>query len=264
MHDNSTVSVAVDGRGVATVALNRPDKRNAMSGEMIAELTEAAASLGADPEVRVVVMTGKGSVFCAGADLGWMRRLISGSSEDRRLEAGKLAAMLGGWNTVPKPVIARVNGSAYGGGLGLVAVADIVVASEGATFGLTETRLGLIPATISPYVFARLGEGGARRTFITAKTFGSSEAAELGLVNCAVPPDEIDATVEAEVQAALLCAPGAVAEAKSLIRLLAGTHSQELLEETASRLVDRWQDRESLEGIAAFFERRKPDWVSGF
>ena len=261
MVDRSTIAVAVDRRGVAAVTLNRPERRNAISGEMISELAAAADEIASNPSIRVVVLSAEGKVFCAGADVEWMRSQIDAAPDVLHGQAVRLARMLNAWNVVPKPVIARVQGSAYGGGLGLMAVADIVCADEVALFGLSETRLGLIPATISPYLFARLGEAGARRMFLSGRPVGGREAVDLRLVSRSVPAAELDSAVKEEVDACLACAPGAVADAKAMLRRIAGDVPEEQIDTTAGWLAKRWQDPEAREGFAAFLERRKPDWT---
>lgn len=263
MADRKTIAVAVDHRGVAAVTLSRPERRNAISGEMITELTAAADEVASEPSVRVVVLSSEGSVFCAGADLEWMRSQIDASPEVRHGQAVRLARMLNAWNVVPKPVIARVQGNAYGGGLGLMAVADIVCADENALFGLSETRLGLIPATISPYLLARLGEAGARRMFLSGRPVGGREAVDLRLVSRSVPSTELEAAVKEEVDACLACAPGAIADAKAMLRRIAGEVPEDLIDATAGWLAKRWQDPEAREGMTAFLERRRPGWTEG-
>lgn len=255
-----TITVDRDARGVARLMLNRPEKHNALSGEMIGELTEAAAELGGDPSVRVVVLAGAGESFCAGGDLGWMKAQIAADGATRAREATKLAMMLQALNTCPKPVIGQVQGNAFGGGIGLMAVCDVAVGADHARFGLTETRLGLIPATIGPYVLARMGEAMARRVFMSARLFGADEAVTLGLLARAVPAADLDAAVEAEVAPYLACAPGAVAEAKALARRLGPRIDEAVIAETIGALVRRWESPETAEGIEAFFEKRKPAW----
>jgi methylglutaconyl-CoA hydratase len=255
-----TLTLRTDARGVATLTLNRPDKRNALSAAMIAELTDAAAALGGDPSVRAVVLTGAGDSFCAGGDLAWMRAQMQASRATRITEAMGLARMLRALNELSKPLIGRVNGQAYGGGVGMMAVCDVAVGAAGARFGLTETRLGLIPATIGPYVLARMGEAMARRVFMSARLFGAEEAVTLGLLARAVDPADLDAAVEAEVAPYLACAPGAVAEAKALARRLGPPIDEGTISATIAALVARWESDEAREGIAAFFEKRAPGW----
>ena len=255
-----TLKIETDPRGVARLSLNRPEKHNAMSAQMIEELTEAAARLGADEDVRVVVLTGEGRSFCAGGDLGWMRAQMEADGAARAAEAGKLAAMLGALNRLPKPLIGRVQGNAFGGGVGLMAVCDTVVVTQSARMGLTETKLGLIPATIGPYVLARLGQGMARRVFMSSRLFPAEEAVQLGLAARAVPAEDLDAAVEAEVAPYLGVAPGAVAEAKALALSFDAVTEADVARSIAA-LVARWESDEAAEGIAAFFEKRPAHWV---
>jgi methylglutaconyl-CoA hydratase len=255
------LKIETDARGVATLTLNRPEKHNALDAELIAALSRAAGRLGRDPGVRAVVLTGAGESFCAGADLTWMKAQVAADGPTRAREAKALAQMLDALNTLPKPLIARVNGQAYGGGIGLISVADVAVGADGARFGLTETRLGLIPATIGPYVVARMGEAMARRVFFSARLFGATEAVGLGLLARAVPVEALDAEVEAEVEPYLACAPGAVAEAKALVRLLGGRIDEAAVAATIEALVRRWESPEAAEGISAFFGRRRPAWT---
>ena len=253
-----TVTLETDARGVATLTLNRPEKHNSLSAQLIAELSEAAAAMAGDKAIRAVVMTGAGESFCAGGDLGWMREQFAASREERMAEARKLAAMLGALNGLPQPLIGRVNGQAYGGGMGMMSVCDVAIAVDHAKFGFTETRLGLVPATISPYVIARMGEGPARRVFMSARLFGADEAVALGLAAKAVPMAELDAAVEAEVKPYLSTAPGAVARSKRLARMLGPKLDEATIERTIEALADAWEDPEAHEGVAAFFEKRPP------
>ena len=256
-----SVALATDARGIATLTLNRPEKHNALSSELIDALHRSVDRIAADPGVRAVILTGAGRSFCDGGDLCWMRAQFDADRAGRMGEARRLAMMLNALNTLPKPVIARVQGPAYGGGVGMMAVADVVIAAEGARFGLTETRLGLIPATISPYVIARMGEGPARSVFMSAMLFDVAEAVRLHLVTRAVPEAELDAAVETEAAAYLACAPAAVAAAKALARSLGPRIDEAVIEETIARLADTWETPEAREGIAAFFEKRPAPWV---
>jgi methylglutaconyl-CoA hydratase len=257
----STLLLETDARGVATLTLNRPDKHNALNGAMIGELQAAAAMLAADQRVRVVVLTGVGASFCAGGDLEWMRQQMAASRDERLAEARLLAEMLGALNTLPKPLIGRVQGQAFGGGVGLMSICDVAVGVNDARFGLTETRLGLIPATIGPYVVARMGEAFARRVFMSARLFDAREAVVLGLLARTVPADGLDAAVEAEVAPYLSTAPGAVARAKRLVRRLGPAIDAAVIEESIAALAEAWATDEAREGIAAFFEKRKPKWA---
>lgn len=255
-----TISLSTDARGIATLTLNRAEKHNAMSAQMISELTQAARQLGEDDAVRAVVLTGAGKSFCAGGDLGWMRDQMAADPETRFSEARKLAEMLQALNTMSRPLIGAVQGNAFGGGVGLAAVCDVAIGAIGLKMGLTETRLGLIPATIGPYVIARMGEARARRVFMSARLFDAAEAVELGLLAKAVPSADLSAAVEKEVLPYLSCAPGAVASAKSLVRSLGPTIDNLVIDQTIRALVERWETTEAHEGISAFFEKRKPSW----
>lgn len=257
----STLTLKTDGRGVATLTLNRPDKHNALNGEMIGELREAADALAANASVRAVVLTGAGKSFCAGGDLDWMRAQMLAGRAERMAQARTLASMLGALNTLPKPLIGKAQGHALGGGIGMLCVCDVAIGVEGARFGLTETRLGLIPATIGPYVLARMGEAMARRVFMSARQFSADEAVTLGVLARAVTAETLDAAVEAEVEPYLSTAPGAVARAKGLARRLGPRIDDAVIEETVIALADAWETDEAREGIAAFFEKRKAAWV---
>nr|WP_319948366.1 crotonase/enoyl-CoA hydratase family protein [uncultured Shimia sp.] len=256
-----TITIETDARGVATLTLNRPEKHNAMSGKMLEELTSAALQLGQDDSVRVVILTGEGKSFCAGGDLGWMRAQRDMDPETRGKEARKLAEMLQALNTLPKPLIGRVQGNAFGGGVGMASVCDVAVGADHLTMGLTETRLGLIPATIGPYVLSRMGEAMARRVFMSARLFKAREAVTLGLLARIVPSNDLDAAVEAEVLPYLSVAPGAVASAKALTRALGPKIDDEIIDMTIQALVSRWESDEAEEGIGAFFDKRKPSWA---
>jgi methylglutaconyl-CoA hydratase len=255
-----TLKLDTDGRGVATLTLNRPDKHNALSGPMILELAAAAAALAVDDAVRVVVLTGAGKSFCAGGDLGWMQDQMVADGQTRFREARKLAEALGALNSLPKPLIGAVQGNAFGGGVGMACVCDVTIGVDHLTMGLTETRLGLIPATIGPYVIARMGEARARRVFMSARLFGAAEAVDLGLLARAVPAADLASAVEAEVAPYLACAPGAVAAAKKLTRDLGPRIDDATIDMTIGALVACWEGQEAVEGISAFFDKRKPRW----
>ena len=256
-----TISEERDARGVATLWLDRAEKHNALSAQMIAELTGAAARLGADDAVRVVILAARGKSFCAGGDLGWMRDQFHAAPDARAQEAGKLAQMLQALNTLPKPLIGRLQGNAFGGGVGLASVCDVAIGADHMLMGLTETRLGLIPATIGPYVCARMGEARARRVFMSGRRFDATEAVTLGLLARAVPEAALDAATEAEVAPYLDCAPGAVARAKALLRHLGPRIDNDVIADTVEALSACWEGPEAREGIAAFFDRRKPVWA---
>ncbi|KPQ17154.1 MAG: methylglutaconyl-CoA hydratase [Rhodobacteraceae bacterium HLUCCO18] len=255
-----TIEIAVDARGVARLTLNRPDKHNAMNAAMIAELTEAAGRLGRDPAVRAVVLTGAGASFSAGGDLAWMRAQMKADAATRAREARSLAQMLGALDAMPKPLIGRVQGQAFGGGVGLISVCDVAVGVGGAKLGLTEVRLGLIPATIGPYVIARMGAARARAVFFSGRVFDAEEAVGLGLLARSVPFDALEEAIEAEVAPYLAAAPGAVAAGKRLVAELAPSVDEAQVARSIEALVSRWEAPESAEGIAAFFDKRRPSW----
>lgn len=258
-----TIRIDTDARGVATLTLARADKHNAMSEQMLDELTLAAKTLGADDNVRVIVLAADGPSFCAGGDLKWMRAQMEVAPSERAQQAGKLAWMLKALNDLPKPLIGRLQGNAFGGGVGLASVCDVAIGSDAILMGLTETKLGLIPATIGPYVVARMGHSMARRVFMSSRRFDAAEAVTLGVLARAVPLDQLDDAVEAEVVPYLSCAPGAVADAKALVGTLGGSVDEETITSTIDALAKRWESPESLEGISAFFEKRSPSWMDG-
>jgi len=256
-----TIRIDHDARGVATLWLDRAEKHNAMSAQMIAELTQAAQRLGDDPATRVVILAAEGKTFCAGGDLGWMRDQFEAAPEVRSAEAAKLAHMLQALNTLPKPLIGRLHGNAFGGGIGLASVCDVAIGADHIVMGLTETRLGLIPATIGPYVCARMGEAKARRVFMSGRRFDAKEGVGLNLLARSVPADDLDRAVEAEVIPYLDCAPGAVARAKALLRHLGPRIDDSVIAHTVEELAECWQGAEAPEGIGAFFDKSKPSWM---
>ena len=255
-----TLDLRSDPRGVAYLTLNTPDRRNVLSPQMIAELTEAAHSLGNDPAIRVVVLAGAGSVFCAGGDLDWMAAQIDADRPQRLREARKLADMLRALNELPKPLIGRLHGGAFGGGVGMAAVCDVAIAAVGTRFCFSETRLGIIPATIVPYVLARMGEGNARRVFMSARLFNAEEAETLDLVARVVAEPDLEAAIEAEVVPYLACAPLAVAQAKALARALGPRIDAAVIDDSIRRLADAWEGPEAVKGIRAFLDKRPPPW----
>jgi len=243
------------------ITLNRPDVRNAFDEKVIDALSACIASAGDDRSVRVVVLAGRGKAFCAGADLAWMSKAIAYSQVENLADAEDFALMLERIDTLPMPVIGRVHGAALGGGVGLAAVCDIVVASEDATFGLTEVKLGILPAVISPYVMRKIGASAARELFLTGARFGAARARELGLVHEVVPEAELDAAVDRRIEELLTSGPGAVAAAKALIRDVAGESPKDVIGLTTSRIAAQRVSPEGQEGMRAFLQKRKPDWV---
>ena len=254
-----TIESATDAQGVCTVWLNRPEKHNALSAQMIDELTEMAANL-RHSSARVVVLAARGKSFCAGGDLQWMQAQMQADRATRQEGARRLAGMLQSWNTLPQPVIGRLHGNAFGGGVGLASICDVAIGVENAWMGLTETKLGLIPATIGPYVIARMGEAAARRVFMSARKFSAQEAQSLGLLAKTVAEDALDRAVTAEVTPYLNCAPGAVAAAKKLARALGPVIDAQTIEMTVTALIAQWESPEAEEGIAAFFQKSAPSW----
>jgi methylglutaconyl-CoA hydratase len=250
--------------GVATLALARAQVHNAFDDALIGELTTVLRLLDADPTVRAVVLTGDGASFSAGADLGWMRRMAQAGEEENREDARGLATLMRTLDELQTPTVARVNGAAFGGGVGLVACCDIAIGAEGVKFGLTETRLGLVPAVISPYVIAAIGARHARRLFLTAEIFDAAEAQRIGLLHRVVPADQLDAAVQAEVDRLRAAGPTAVREAKRLVRRVASadTAARDALDAANADLIARLRvSEEGQEGLGAFFEKRKPSWT---
>ena len=260
----STLKITIAHR-VGVVWMTRAEVRNAFNETTIAELTETFRTLGADPGIRAIVLAAEGPAFCAGADLDWMRRMAQYSREENRADAMKLATMLRTIHECPKPVIARVHGAAFAGGMGLVAACDIAIASLNAEFCLTETKLGLIPATIAPYVLKAIGPSQARRYFLTAEKFDASEAFRIGLVHNIVAPEELDPTINGLLGTLMLTSAEAVAEAKRLVRDLAYRPIDDaLVADTAERIAAIRQSADGREGIASFLEKRKPRWVAEY
>ncbi|MFM7532529.1 MAG: enoyl-CoA hydratase/isomerase family protein, partial [Rubrivivax sp.] len=234
----TTLDIRIESR-VARVWLNRPEVRNAFNDRVIAELTDAFTRLGAEPGLRAIVLGGHGKAFCAGADLNWMKSMAGYGWEDNRADAQRLADMLWAVYACPLPVVGRLQGDCYAGGMGLAAACDVLVAAEGIHFCLSEARLGLLPATISPYVIRAMGEQQARRWFVTAERFTAAQAREMGFVHACVPADSLDTAVEAIVQALVDNGPAAVKACKRLVQDVAGQLvTPELRAETARRIAD--------------------------
>jgi methylglutaconyl-CoA hydratase len=250
--------------GIGYVWLNRPQVRNAFNDDTIAELTRAFTAMAGDSAVRVVVLGGRGSAFSAGGDLNWMKKMAGYSFDENFADARALADMLHTIATLPKPTVARVHGAAYAGGMGLVAACDIAVAAHEAEFCLSEVKLGLVPATISPYVLAAMGRRAAQRYFLTAERFSAAEAHRIGFVHALAPADAIDAAVAAVCRELLSGGPDAHAATKDLIRHVAGAPlTTELRAETARRIAAARATGEGKEGVRAFLEKRRPAWLPG-
>ena len=254
------IDLQVDARGIAQLTLKRADKHNALSQAMIDALRAATTRIAADPGIRVVVLQAAGPSFCAGGDLGWMRDQMAGDTAMKRAAAQSLAQMLGALNTLPQPVIGRVQGNALGGGVGMACVCDVAIAADHAKFGLTETKLGLIPATIGPYVLARMGEARARQVFMSGRVFDAQEAVRLGIIARAVPAGDLDDAVAAEVAPYLACAPGAVAAAKAFARAMGPVIDAATVARSVDALIAQWNSPEAKEGISAFFDKTNAPW----
>ena len=250
----------LDARGVATVTLNRPEVHNAFDDALIAELTGLLAHYGADPAVRALILTGAGKSFSAGADLGWMKRMAGYSYEENLADAAGLARLMNVLDRLPKPTIGLINGAAYGGGVGLVACCDIAIASERASFCLSEVKLGILPAAISPYVVAAIGPRQARRYFQTAEVIPADEARRIGLVHEVVAPDRMEAACDRILAAIFQGAPGAQADAKDLVFTVDRPLTDEVKSETGRRIALRRASEEGREGIGAFLAKREPAW----
>lgn len=255
------VSVSRGGT-IATVTLNRPELHNAFDPEMIAALHETWQRLAEDAAVRVVVLTGAGASFCAGADLGWMRASLDFSREENLADAERMAAMYEALNTLPKPVIGRINGAAVGGGVGLVACCDIAVAVDGAKFGFSEVKLGIVPGVIARYVVPKIGASHARALFVSGRRFDAALAQRIGLVHDVVPAAKLDAVVQQVVEDVLTSGPEAIGRAKRLVAAVATLPEAEMQRYTVEAIADARTGDEGQEGLRAFLEKRRPWWVA--
>ncbi|MEP1472386.1 MAG: enoyl-CoA hydratase/isomerase family protein [Halieaceae bacterium] len=256
------IQTDIDSRGVARVTLNRPEKHNAFDDTMIAQLRAAFDSLASDAAVRVVVVESLGKSFSAGADLGWMKRMAQYDYDDNLQDARLLAGMLSALHKMPQPTIARVQGGAYGGAVGLISCCDMAVAADTAAFALTEVKIGLIPATISPYVIRAIGERASRRYFATAERFDANVAQSLGLINDVVPADQLDDAVNTLLDSLLANGPEAVKAAKQLVADFSGRPIDEaLIEESCERIARIRVSAEGQEGLEAFLNKRSPGWL---
>jgi methylglutaconyl-CoA hydratase len=249
---------------VARITLTQPEVRNAFSDEVIAEITEAFLEVGARPEVRAVVLAAEGPAFCAGANLHWMRRMADYTHGENLQDAGKLAEMLRVIYACPKPTIARVQGDVYAGGMGLVAACDMAVAVDTAGFCLSEVKLGLIPATISPYVIRAMGARAAHRYFLTAERFDAAEALRIGFVHEVVPADQLDAKLDVLLKALTAASPNAVGACKRLVQEVAQREIDDsLIAETVEGIAAIRASDEGREGVQSFLQKRKPAWLLG-
>ncbi|MFZ9177927.1 MAG: enoyl-CoA hydratase/isomerase family protein [Limnohabitans sp.] len=248
--------------GVHTITLNRPDIRNAFDDMLIAEIHEAFDAVSRRTDVRCVVLAANGPAFCAGGDLHWMRRMADYTREQNLADAGGLAAMLRAIDQCPHPTLARVQGDVFAGGLGLVSACDMAVCADSATFCLSEVKIGLIPATISPYVVRAIGARASRRYFLTAERFSAAEAHRIGLVHESVPMEQLDTTVQALIKILLANSPMAVQDAKRLVDSVAGQDINEaLIAQTVAGIADSRASADGKEGVQAFLDKRKPKWL---
>jgi methylglutaconyl-CoA hydratase len=258
---NTTILSELSLSGTVTLTLNRPELHNAFDDALIAQLTQALKQLETDPQVRVVVLAANGKSFSAGADLNWMRRMAEYSYQQNLTDALALAELMRILNTLAKPTVAKIQGPAYGGGVGLVACCDFAIASEAASFSLSEVKLGLIPAVISPYVVNAIGERQARRYFLTAEPFSAHEAQRIGLVHEVVTPQELDAALAKLLATLAGNGPAAMVAAKDLARAVSrGPLDMVMIEDTARRIAEIRASAEGREGLAAFLNKRKPAW----
>ncbi len=259
--DQQTVCTTVNEKGVATITLNRPDKHNAFDEAIIAELRESFGALAKRDDVRVVVLASEGRNFSAGADLAWMKRMAGYDYGHNMKDAEALAGMLRALFELPQPTIARVQGAAFGGAVGLVSCCDMAIGSDSASFALSEVKIGLVPATISPYVIRAIGERAARRYFVTGERFDATQSLQLGLLSEVVPDAELDGALGQLVDAVLGNGPEAVRAAKDLVNCVAGQPiTDELVEDTCARIAHIRVSPEGQEGLSAFLNKRSPSW----
>ncbi|MBC3807191.1 enoyl-CoA hydratase/isomerase family protein [Undibacterium seohonense] len=257
-----TLTLTRDNK-VATVTLNRPDVRNAFNETTIAEITQVFNELSSDNSIRAIVLAANGPAFCAGADLNWMKKMADYTHAENLADAGQLAAMLSAIYTCSKPVVAQAQGDCYAGGMGLVAACDVIISVDTAQFCLSEVKLGLIPATISPYVIKAMGENAARRYFLTAERFDAAQALRIGFVHEVVGADALTAKVAEIVKALVTNSPNAVAQAKVLVRDVGGREiTPELIANTVEGIAVIRASEEGREGVRSFLEKRKPSWLS--
>ncbi|MEX0880919.1 MAG: enoyl-CoA hydratase-related protein [Thermoanaerobaculia bacterium] len=246
---------------VTRLSLHRPDVRNAFNDVLIEELSRAFAEVGNDPGTRVVVLAGEGPSFCAGADVAWMRKAGGYTRAENEADAERMARMLRSIDACPKPVVALAHGAAIGGGVGLVAAADIAIAAEGTVFALAEVKLGILPSVISPYVLRAIGPRFARDLFLTGDRFDAAEARRIGLVHQVVPAAELEAAGQKKVASLLTSGPEAVGIAKRLIEQVAGRTPEEVMPLTVRTIAERRASEEAREGLTAFLEKRRPSWA---
>ena len=247
---------------VLRLTLNRPEVRNAFDEELIAALTSAAAEAADDHTLRAVVLAGSGKTFCAGADIGWMSKAIAYTQRENLRDAEDLSRMLERLDTLALPLVGRIHGAALGGGVGLAAVCDIVIAAEDAVFALSEVKLGIVPAVVAPYVLRKIGVSAARELFLTGGRFSAARAKEIGLVHEVVPVGDLDAAIGRRLKEILSAGPKAVGIAKALIREIAGSNPRDVIGLTTNTIASQRVSEEGQEGLRAFLEKRKPHWIA--
>jgi len=256
-------SLIITSGPVSRVTLNRPEVRNAFNDAVIAELTQAFTQLGQDPQVRAIVLAAEGVAFCAGADLNWMRRMADYTHAENLADAAALAEMLRVLYTCPKPTVARIQGDVYAGGMGLVAACDMAVSVDSANYCLSEVKLGLIPATISPYVIRAMGARAAQRYFLTAERFDATEALRIGFVHGVLPADQLDAKVDELTKALVNASPNALRSCKTLLHKVIGKDiDTALIAKTVEGIASIRVSAEGKEGVQSFLQKRKPNWLN--
>jgi len=262
MDTHRSLDIATEG-AVRWIWLNRPDIRNAFNPQMITELTEAFSAIDSNTDLRAIVLAGRGKVFCAGADLNWMREMAQYTQEQNLADALDLADMLAAIDNCPVPVVARVQKAAFGGALGLVACCDSVIATTNAKFAFSEVRLGISPATIAPYVFNKIGSSGARDLFLSGEVFTAAQALRHALVHTVVAESELDTAIEAKLSNLLKAGPVAARRTKQLIKVLSSKVSPDLRQQTAELIAELRTSKEGQEGLGAFLAKRDPNWLTG-
>ncbi len=254
------IIVKTDENGICRVTLNRPKLFNALSGDVALELIDMVNKVNKDDSIRCVVLTGAGKAFCAGGDLNWMQKIRVKERDERIKESAVLAQMLYQLDQMNTPLIGRINGTAYGGGFGLTSVCDIAIGARGAMFSLSEVTLGLLPANIAPFVVKKLGESNARSIILNARPIDADEAVRYNLLTRAVDADDLDEAITEQINFLLRCGPRGVSETKRIVHYIAENNMEDVLKETAIALADAWESDQGNEGIAAFLEKRKPNW----
>ncbi|MDB2584552.1 enoyl-CoA hydratase-related protein [Alphaproteobacteria bacterium] len=256
-----TIIVKQEQNGICEIVLNEPDKHNSLSPKMIEELGDAFDLFKEDTKVKVLIISSTGKSFCAGGDLDWMKKQIFSNRATRIKEANKLAHLLYKMYQFPKPLVAKVEGNAFGGGIGIISVCDIAICTENIKLALTEVKLGLIPATISPYVILKIGSNNALDLFTSGRNFNAQDAKEMGLVKSFCKNENIENIISSETEPFLLNAPSAMSASKMLVKSLSFKIDKETVKFTVEALADVWENPEAIEGINAFFEKRKPNWL---